>query len=448
VQMNWLLFSTLTMLTFFVYIVNNRLILHPSVLVCGVFTASALFLSLNTNAWNYNISFETYAFIIVSIILFVIGVALGTKVRIKTRLSRRKKNFTINEKYRHIWAQLDSIDISRSVMGLLSLICLLVTIFYAYHQYQLSLSLGNSNGFFGIVGTIRSVVQTDNEAFQLGFMLNVGISLTRAIGYICIFIIVSKIILKKRSILKYFVPVICLIINTILATGRGGFITMIVACIFDLYIVRKIKGEKKFNQKMVRDAIIGAFVFAVAFRLLGTLTGKSLILSAWDTFSIYIGSSLLCLDSLLSGGWELSSYFGRHTFTGIYNILGTLGFSLPYISNHAEMVRWSHFSSNIYTAFYPYLLDFGVFVTLILQLIIGIIIGIVWRKFHHLNSNLLLLVTYGRFWGSALVYYSIAERLCSSYLALNIFAEIFFYIVILRFLVRYRDSSLPLTRLT
>jgi oligosaccharide repeat unit polymerase len=406
----------------------------------AVFTGSSFMLALNSS-WNYQISFGTYMFITSAVVIFSLGAIIGKSFQNEIRTKKTLAEHS-NHRYNSAWDEVSRFTISGLAMFLISFLCMLVTGFYLLHQYRLSLTLGNTSGIMGVVGAIRSVVQTNQDVFQLSMLLNIGISFTRAAGFICEFLIIVNLFNKQKKIYKYIIPLICLLLNTILATGRGALISIVTAGIFDIYIIRRLKGDRSINRKIIKYIVIGFLLFTAAFRVLGTLTGKSAILSAWDTISIYTGSSVLCLDSLLKNGWELSAFFGRHTFTGIYNILRSLGFSLPYLSNHAEMVRWSHFSSNVYTSFYPYLLDFGVMATLVLQVVISIIFGMVWNKYNKGKCSYLLLITFGRFWGSALVYYSIAERLGSSYLALNAFTEIFFYILLIRlFLKRVKSTS-------
>lgn len=419
------------------YLVSNRNIFFPSVIVSAVFFISVLLVVLNQSQWDYKVSFQTVCFISCALILFSIGVYVGNRVG---RLARYKKSTSYLDKNSF------GIEISGFNMICLSAISILITISYGLHQYKLAESLGNTRGLGGVIETIRSQVLINPDVFQLGIVLNVGIVFVRALGFVCLFMVVSSILYGKRGILKYLIPIACLVINILFATGRSAFITMVVSCLFFIYIVQKRREVLRFNKKMIRYTAIGVIVFFVIFRLAGVLTGKSAILSLWDTVSIYAGSSVVCLDNFLLEMAEIienNSLFGIKTFKGIYNLLNKLGGDFPQGSNHAEFVFWGDgkYASNVYTAFYPYLQDFGVLCTLFMQVLIGFLFGVVWKRYNSKNASLFLTITYGVFFGTPLAFYSIAENLFTSNLALNVFVEVFFYILFIRFVLHKKSIN-------
>lgn len=437
--MNWLLFLILLVITFFNFIVCKKDIMDPTVIVGAVFSLSAFMLCLNYE-WGIQISGMTVAFISICVFVFSVGCLLGKKINIcksvREKDTKKKKAFFVTAA-----EVMNNLVISRKIFALGSILCIIVTVCFFLRQYNLSLLLGNTEGIRGIVGTIRLASRTDPEVFQLGMVLNVGIAFVRAAGYICIYVVTYKIIHKKGKHVKYFVPIVCLVINSIIATGRGAFISIVCAILFDIYHVRRMNGDKKVSAKFIKYIFGGVIVFLVVFWQLGTLTGQSAVWSLWETLSIYVGSPIICLDNLLDTGWVSSTDFGMHTFKGIYSMLKTFGFPVTVVGNHAEMFRWSGYSSNVYTSFFPYLLDFGIVITIVIQMFLGLIIGYVWKCYNECNTlRLFTGITYGRFWGSALVYFSIAERICTNMLALNVFVEIFFYSIFIRFLFKKRKS--------
>lgn len=407
------------------YLISGKNVLFPSVIVSGVFCISTFLMVLNMNYWQYEVSINTVIIICFAVVLFSFGSLLGSKVMI-VQPNRKKQQLFGKDCF--------NIDISSFNMNWISLMCLTVTFAYAYHQYRLAASLGNNAGILGVIGTIRSQVLINPDIFQLGTLMNIGIAFTRAVGYICLFNTIVGLIYRDRDIKKYIIPIVCLVFNIILGTGRSSLITMTVACLFDIYIVQRKRSVHKFNKKMIKYIVIGVVVFFIVFWFVGTLTGKSGILSLWDTISIYAGSSILCLDSFLKNPNPSSTVFGVKTFVGLYNLLNKIGFSFPKGSNHAEFVFWQggKYSSNIYTSLFPYIQDFSIAGAIILQFFLGFLFGMVWKKYLSDYARPMLLITYGRFWGAPLAFYSIAEMLITSNIALNTFVEIFFYIIIIK----------------
>ena len=425
--MNWLLAISFAILTAVNYIFSGKKILFPSVVVSGMFTLSALFAAINSD-WRIQIQVETYFFLLISILIFSMGCLIG-----------RTKIIVVGHGRRHKEQYLDvtQIKMPTSIALIVAMICLVVTLMYFRHQLSLSFAYGNTSGLSGMIGVLRKATVIDADVARLGMFLNFGISFSRAMGIISIYIITTNIIEKQKIKIFTLIPVICLLVNSIMATGRGALIMVVTTVIYDIYAINYLKTNRNINGKIIKYGVILVVVFIIAFRLLGTLTGKSEVLNFWDTFSIYIGSPIVCIDHIIKEGFVIAAEFGHRTFKGIYNMLSAFGFNVGFVSNHEEMFRWSTFSSNIYTALYPNLMDFGVLGTLIMQFFLGLFNGTVWNKYT--NSSVVsnfLLITYGRFFGSALVYYSIAERFCSNYLALNAFAEMFFYFVIIKYFIR------------
>ena len=425
--MNWVLTITFAMLMAANYFLSGKKILFPSVIVCGMFLLSSLFTAINKK-WGIQIQLDTYLILIFSIIFFSIGCLLG-----------REKIIVVGKKTSKANSYLDitKINMSKDMAFLVDLVCLAVSFFYFRYQLSLSFVYGNTNGLSGMIGALRRAIVNDAEVARLGIALNLGISFTRAAGITSLYIIISNVIERRRIKIYTLLPVVCLLINSILATGRGALIMIVTTIIYDIYAINYLKNNKNINGKIIRYGILLFCVFIIVFWALGTLTETSKVLNFWDTISIYIGSPIVCIDGFIKKGWNVSSAFGIHTFAGIYNMLSTFGFDIDFISNHEKMFRWSTYSSNIYTALYPYLFDFGVLGTFFMQFVLGLLNGTVWKKYTNNNAvTNFLLITYGRFFGSALVYYSIAERFCSNYLALNAIAEMFFYLIIIKYFIR------------
>lgn len=422
--MNWILFSLLLIMTGFAYKSHKKIILHPTVLVFGMFMLSTLVLCLNPE-WKYEVAISTICYLFFALVAFALGVKIGSSNNSRVQISSIQ-----NE-------QLLAININKKAMVVVCAICIGVSYAYAKNQYAAAAALGNVFGWPGVIMTLRNALNTDLDVFQLSTPLNLGISFTRAISYTSLFLLLTSIINRTSNWKWYVIPIACLFVNLVLSTGRGGFINFVAVVIFDIYIICKIKGIKDINKKITRYAVVGFSVFMVIFLALGTLTGKDEVLSVWDQISIYIGSSVLCFDYLLGHGGLDSSFFGMHTFKGFYGLLGRFTPGISSLGNHSEKVLWSNYSSNVYSAFGAYYADFGVIGSILFLVFVGYIFGKVWTKYINLRKVSILAVVYGRFFGYALCMFSIAERLCSEFLALNVFVEILMYYMIFKYCLKY-----------
>lgn len=414
--MNVILFICLASILTINLLIYNWELLSPAILACGFFTLSAFLLTLQFH-WGVEISGSTALFIIMCIVFFCVGCLVGEK----------------GDKKRIVSIQFEGVRYHKILWKTFSFICLLITLYYVYYQFRLSISLGNTKGLIGVIGTIRNNIISNPDILQLGVWMNFGICYCRAMGFISLFYMVMGLASKQKVISTYILPVVCMIVNMIFATGRGAVLGVFITLVFHIYLLLVQNGRSFNNKTIIKYALSGIIIFSFVFQLLGNLTGKTALYSFSDTVAIYMSSSLLCLDNFMKSGWTISSPFGQNTFPGIYNIFHLLGMSVPYVSHHAEMFRWGGiYSSNIYTCYFPYLLDFGVVFTIVLQFFLGILFGKMWKKYKSFKGGRLFYVTYGRFWGSALVYFPIAERLFSDFLALNVLVEILFYLLILK----------------
>lgn len=413
------------------YYMSHKNVFSPGVIICAVFIMSSFFVVMNGDNWEYSVSFDALIYLVTAVLITLIGIHAGTRVAISTGKPRKNNNLNAQNGY---------IDISLNWMIVLSIISIVVIYLYFRNQLMTSIALGNESGIAGMIFTLRRHVYED-ETFQLGVLLNVGISFLRSIGYVSTFLFINKIVLYKKIEWKYVVPIIVLVFYNILSTGRGGFIGFVCAILYDFYFSYKKTGKIIKPGKTIKYIVIGFIVFIVLFWQLGKLTGKDEVLSFWDTLSVYIGSSILCFDAVLSGVNSFN-FIGIYTFKGLYNILARLGLDVTTLSNHADKIRWNGYSSNVFTAFHPYYSDYGPIVSLLIVMLAGSIIGILWRKFQDESDNLTIGILYGRFVASATAMYSIAERLLSNTLALNAIVEIVFTIVIIRICIKVRRGDI------
>ncbi len=390
---------------------------------------------INYPSWNYDISFFTVGIITVSVIIFSIGSNLGKSLSFKSYLSPEDDEFVLDE-YKY--------DFSFFTYAVLCSLCLLVTAVYFYHQYTLSISLGNTAGIMGIIGTIRSYILTKPEVFQLGVGLNIGISFLRAFGYVSLYNLVIALLCKDRKPFKYIIPIVCLIIYFILTTGRGPFIGFFSALLFDVVIVQKKRGKEISNKKIIKITLLSFVLFILLFFILGNIIGKG-GMGFWDSLSIYAGSSIICFDNAINNPISYSPQFGQSLFAGVYNILRTLGFDVASQSMHAEFFYWGgRYESNVYTSFMPFIKDFGFVISIILQFPLGLLSGIFWREYYNGSRHPLLTITFGRFFAGAFVMYSISENFLSTVLSMNALAEIAFYFMIFLLLKKKKNLGIEI----
>lgn len=399
----------------------NKQILYPSILVCIVFFLSSILVYLNQSLWNFEVDEKTFFVVVISLILYSVGANLGGRLVWKKQFYK-----TISE---------DAIHFSRATVWVCTVLCILVDYLYYRKQINLARVLGSSGGLEDMFFAIRSNMKIETDLYGLSIWMNIGIAFVRAFGYVCLFIVIYRLINKKSKNFRYIPPLFCLVICELLSSSRIGLIVFVSAIIFNAYFSLK-KLNVNINRIIIKVAAVLIIIFFMAFYSFGTITGQSDVYSAWETISIYLGASIVCLDNYLLNPWPPSGIVGQYSFKGINALLRRFGADIPSYSNHLPNVYFGSVGSNIYTALFPFIHDYGILISFIIQLLLGVVFGFTWRLFNRADRITLFTIIYGRFFGYAVCMYSIAERLCSEYLALNVFVEIFFYYIILKFLLR------------
>lgn len=410
----------------FIYVVISRNILSPVCLVNLTFTFSSLVLAIKTPQWGYNISAFTLIVISLSLLFFNLGYLLArriptVKVTNRTSLGIGNGNYLIFE-------------ISRPMSFFLSFISFIVVLCYALFLLLSVRGSGIHGDFFSSLSQYRNLVVNYPDLYRIPVLLNIGLAFLRAYSYCCIFFIVYNMIYKYHF-KRYLFAVVCHCIVILLGTGRGEIITLLSAVIFDSYAVLCMKKNRASNIVLLKIALRCFVIFIGLFLLLGILRNSNL--DWFSLLSVYIGSPIICLDSFLNTTHVPSILLGQNTLWGFYNILRHIGIDIPFYSHHLPMIYWggnAQFASNIYTGFYTYISDFGLFGNFIILFFCGYVFNRVWKKYTSRNSGLMV-IFYGPFWGYASIMLFITERIFSTFISLPSLVLVFFGIIICKLFI-------------
>jgi oligosaccharide repeat unit polymerase len=164
----------------------------------------------------------------------------------------------------------------------------------------------------------------------------------------------------------------------IFATGRTYFLCFFFILFGTLLITRRLKPGRGF-------ALVGIFGLAV-FVLLGLAFNKggnfdnSLqenIRSVWDNFRLYLLGALPAMDIYMNKNIEPA--WGNHMFRLIFVLLSIVGLKANVQPIHQEY-QMVPLPTNVYTVYYPYYNDYLFYGAFLIQFILGIIHGLVYRK--------------------------------------------------------------------
>lgn len=437
------LIVTLVIMIFFLfmaYIVNNKDIVAPSVIIFAGFIISLCFNIINYIKWEVSYSLHFIFVLILGFSATIIGDVLGSKVGKNVVLKASKKktfDLDLGEKL--------AIDIPLGVNLLVIVFMVLIAFLYCKDairiaslygnlQYQTTLqAIRNATYFVG------STVDLENGTSTVLAQATLA---SKAIGYIYIyFYFFNRIFSGKKKLkgnwLNLFPPIIYLV-ESVFSTSRSQILYFFIGAFLMYYLLwfcryGKIREDKKI--KFIKYGITIIVVFCIIFYLLGYLTRKSEALSFFDNISVYVGGSLVSFNNWLENFKFCNKYVGIESFVGIRKILYRLNLVDYWSVRHLEFTSFGFFCSNVYTAFRRYLSDFGYFGIFVFQMLSTVIFSTMYNKIKKSKKPGGLIVVYG-YIGYAEAMAAIDELLFSAVFEIsNIYVFVYGYILY-RFIVK------------
>jgi oligosaccharide repeat unit polymerase len=428
--MNYLLVTFLFMILLFSYGGSNSILISPHFIITGVFLLSATVVAINTGYWNYSISLKTTLLITAALVSFGVGQFFGTRISIRRRSLVDKCNDADN-----------CIGIPELTNGyiLFSTIIGIVTVILFYRQQHHNASLVST------VTNLTTMITTNRYklgagATRSGHIIFLLVTF-KALTYVAIYLALhAKMISNRKFPIFKLVPIIIMyFFSAAISTNRFDLIVFgssIIYAVGYMYY-KKVNWLPRANKKLVFRFFVIFVCVLFAFRMYGYLTGKSASSSLYDNISIYIGSSIICLDSYVTGASGISPLYRPQLLKGIYNALGYFGIKIPSTFSLPHQY-WSNGASNVYTSLLPFLVLFGVIGLIVAKFVFGLIYGHLWKKIKS-GKHEMLAMCYGSFF-NYLTMFSIAERMVSQLITLTTLVEIFAMVLSWRYLMHHKKE--------
>lgn len=439
------LLATLIIMIFFLflsYIINNKDIVAPSVIIFVVFIISLCFNIINYTKWE--VSFDQ-KFILVLALGFaatLFGDVLGAKVG---------KNIVIKKAKTRIFdfdmSKALLVDIPISVNLLVIMFMLIVAALY----YKDSIRIANLYGDLQsqtILQAIRNATYSAGSSTDLeagtGVFLSQAILASKSIAYIYIYIYFLNRIFSGKKNLKHnwlnLLPPIIYLLESILSTSRAQILYFFAgACMmyYLLWYCRYGKISEKVKVKFIKYGISTIVAFCMIFYLLGYLTRKSEALGFFDNISVYIGGSLVSFNNWLEKFKSCNEYVGIESFVGVRKIFYKLGLVDDWSVRHLEFMSFGDYRGNVYTVFRRYISDFGYVGMFVLQTLSTAVFSTIYNKIKKRKRPGGLIIIYGYIVYAAAME-AIDELLFSAVLEIsNVYIFIYGYILYRLIVKRY-----------
>ena len=419
--MIFILLFLICSLLFFKYRSDARYLLHPVIIVVGVFALGVFVSALNFSSWG-DISFTTLSIIFTGILFFCIG-HLGSKRRLVIG-SLKKDN--LNEIYRDI-------PLNKTIIIIAFMIVITILDFNDIRN----LAGENISGIMQIVISARHNLYIKNEAVSHVFLIQQGIYLCRALAYIYVYAFFYRVrIQKMRAKLLYLIPVVIYAIQALLSTGRTEFIYLFYAMLIINYLLLQGANQWKYRLdfRFSKQIIVALIAFVTLFLFISNARNSSTF-NIEHTLSIYLGSSIKAFDVYISenGIWSVSTFFGEYTQPLLYSVLRAIGSSSNTVVDVLPPIYISGHLTNIYTAFGRYIHDYGLVGVAIIMMLLGYGYSYAFNSMECNNSTGISVMIYA-FLSYPLVEMAIEERFFSNLITARTIYCLMYMIILFKWL--------------
>lgn len=403
--MAFLMFVILIMLTLISYFLGKRSLMSPWFLLCLMFLATFSVVLINYNKWAVSIN-EYFVLYVTSALLAFGGGCLVVqalkrpcKAPNNVNATELRKSFIIKTKYP------------------VNIFLVISAIFTSIYIVKLILDAGISSSFTSVLRRIYEM--QSGEHYSPGFIFNQFREVVVAIAYLNVFRLFIRIYARedKISIVKLIVPVFLFLVLILISTERNLFLRFAIYTVsIWVFIYGKNLHCKNANLKIVIRAALLLAVIVLIFFLLGV--AKQYKSSFFDQFSIYSASGLNNFNVWLKD-FDGQLLYGKSTFTtflsSLSEILSLINVKLNATVNQIDPFidyvtpDGYHYYSNIFSAFKPYVEDFGYLGVIVFPFTVGLFYQWLYVKAERKNFSLSWII-YCMFIYSV-IYFPILEQL-------------------------------------
>lgn len=370
----YLLTSLLFLLAIISFIKNKFDVLNPSFIYCICLSSFCFLASLYTDIWNLPMHFNTASVIFIMSIAFLIGGNLADFC------CKRDKNFvksysTMTKGFFIAWP--------------VWILCVILLSYFIYLNYldfiNLAAQVTRETDFAKMLTPFINGL--NQQEIQLPQWNSYRLRFATGMAYLSVLAIWINVMARQyRETMKWGVLVVLYVPFMILTGGRQPFMYLIMYALISFFLVyRKANKNQRSIKKEISLISIAVIVFLICFLGIGLFNGK---IGAGTSFLRvlvhYAGTNISAFDVYIN---EMvipdTQYIGTTTFAPIYNFLYKYGFNVPHFFQYITLfTAFGPVTTNVYTAFYRYIYDFGYLGCGMVMLLLGFFYTYMYRHLY------------------------------------------------------------------
>lgn len=381
----YLLVAVLFLLAIFSFIKNKYDVLNPSFIYCSCLTGFCALAALYTQKWGLPMHFNTAVIIITMSLMFLIGGDLA--------------DFCCNS-YKKSAKQESYITKDFSIDWPIWFFCIIVMLYFLYLNYL---------DFISIASQVTSETEFNKmlkpfidglnlQEIQLPRWNSYRLRIASGLAYISILAIWINVMARQyKEIIKWSVFVLLYFPFIILTGGRQQFMYLIIFALISFFLIYRKAHNNQYSLKKEMSIIgIALIVFLFCFLGMGLFNGKIDSDANFLTVLVhYAGTNISAFDVYIN---EMivpdTPYIGSTTLDPIYSFLFKFGFNVPHFSQYITLFTiFGPVTTNVYTAFYRYIYDFGYLGCSIVMFLLGFFYTYIYRQIYRYGlKNWMILI--------------------------------------------------------
>lgn len=433
-----LLLISLLVILFITFILFNKEVFCPPVILITIFFACALFGITRYSDWQLeNYSIKTIGLIILGLSSFVLFSFLAYK-------SSTGNN---NLHYAKMVFERDRIDLGMNIVVIMLGIGIIADVMFIIYIRNLVASYGmGGGGFTSFVLSYYQLKTWHSDVTGVTGVTKMFSIVANINAVIAVYILLHNNILKKNKKKDIFlIGVVGLwILHCLLDSSRGEIMLLLAEAAYIIYFMWSIYygWNDAINKKIIKWGIKAFVILIVVFVILTFALGRRESIREFEVLkylSVYMSGGVRNFDLFVKKNVTLNDIFGKETFYSINRFLNNRFGIGEYYNNALEYTEISGVSNgNIYTALRRFYADFGTGGLIVLPGVLGYFYTRLFRKIkyesqHGIISFRMLLFS---FLCSELFFFPIEERFFTSDFSVIGIARIIILYILYRFMIK------------
>ena len=369
----WPLTLILLMLGITVFIKVQFDLLHPAFLFIGGITACCALDATVIEMWDLPFHFNTAIILVGMVGCFLAGSVL---VEASTHYREGEGNSM---------TKIGGVSIGAGLWISLMLISLFCT-YMNYREFlELARQVTNAENIKDMLFPVIDGIAHNKIEFSRGFAYR--IVFVKCVAYVALFFVWKNMFVRqyvnciKWGSLLFSYPVVLFFTG-----GRQAFLYLAMFGVVSYILVlrQNTMGSRcEVLKKELRIVSLGLGMFLLFFIGIGLLNGKiGNLASSFQVMAHYGGTNISAFDVYINQiQLPENSYIGTSTLNAFYSLLRKIGVSVPdYTSYITDFVDFRYITTNVYTAFYRYIQDYGFVGCGVLLFILGYVYTYAYRS--------------------------------------------------------------------